>query len=626
MSKGSLDRFRSGFTLPTVMIVSIIMFGVLALAMQQLSVSSVSLQEIHYSKLAREAAESGANMIKACWKSGVDVPLSATLTPATNCSGTTITAQSTTLLSIGITTTTFEAKVELSDASGRRVAKSVGKVSVGSGVGLREYNSEAKINQSLSADPAEVRASQRFWYFGVGAGLDFGVSGSALPKTIYPANKMVPVSGVPIEQQTGAAAFEGSTVVTNKRGELVFWTDGRTVWNKNGQIAYNSTGLLGSSSATQAASAFPLNREQTRYGIVTNTTGSVDSECTGSPFTSSQKWRLYFSIYDTTLDGGNGGIATAYKNIDMYPSYNNASFGGNGYASEAMNVLPNSDGSGYWVYTYSKDVAGATSGNRVLGFLVRTDGTISSPVTYSLPTAPTLCGTASPGKSVYGTINFSSDYTKMLVLIGTSSCHITYPITDANRQNSGTVYVLSTNRKTGALVQQKSWPTRVNHAIADPNPRPASTANYPRNSGYSADFSPNGNFVYVTQLYPGWLTRYDATAASPVTTQHTVAHTSRGTPAAGTTNNTFNGGGQVRRGPDGRMYISSNPYAGTFPVPASSDRNNIICITNPDAVIYASLAVLGYQNPCQGVSLGTSYSWYGLPQMATVYVPEVVYF
>lgn len=231
-----------------------------------------------------------------------------------------------------------------------------------------------------------------------------------------------------------------------------------------------------------------------------------------------------------------------------------------------------------------------------------------------------------PVRSNYGTINFSSDYAKMLILIGTSTCQGAYPLTDPNRQNSGTAYILSINRQTGGLVQQKAWFTRANDPVTDPNPR---TAYIPYNAGYSADFSPDGNFVYVTQLYPGWLTRYDVTVADPGTTQYTIGPISRGTPVAAygaASGNTWNGGGQVRRGPDGRMYISSNPYTGTYPVPAAADRNQIICITKPDVAIYASASQLGWQNPCQGVNLGTAHSWYGLPQMVTVYVPEVIYY
>ena len=90
MSKGSLDRFKSGFTLPTVMIVSIIMFGVLALAMRFVSQSSSSLRDIYYNQLAREAVESGTIHAQECLRlNGYVASWTAAkpLMPNTDCSG-----------------------------------------------------------------------------------------------------------------------------------------------------------------------------------------------------------------------------------------------------------------------------------------------------------------------------------------------------------------------------------------------------------------------------------------------------------------------------------------------------------------------------------------------------------
>lgn len=57
---------KDGFTLPTVMIVSIIMFGMLAVATQFVSASSNSLRDVHYMQLAKVAAESGLTKAEEC--------------------------------------------------------------------------------------------------------------------------------------------------------------------------------------------------------------------------------------------------------------------------------------------------------------------------------------------------------------------------------------------------------------------------------------------------------------------------------------------------------------------------------------------------------------------------------
>lgn len=79
-----------GFTLPTVMIVSIVMFGMLAIALQFVAASSISLRDIYYNQLAREAVESGTAHAEACLSSNGYVSTWTTLKPLkpnTDCSG-----------------------------------------------------------------------------------------------------------------------------------------------------------------------------------------------------------------------------------------------------------------------------------------------------------------------------------------------------------------------------------------------------------------------------------------------------------------------------------------------------------------------------------------------------------
>ena len=59
-------HYQRGFTLPTVVIASVVMIALLALAMQLLTGTSRSLREQYYHQLAREAAEAGSLMANAC--------------------------------------------------------------------------------------------------------------------------------------------------------------------------------------------------------------------------------------------------------------------------------------------------------------------------------------------------------------------------------------------------------------------------------------------------------------------------------------------------------------------------------------------------------------------------------
>ena len=81
---------KTGFTLPSVMIVSIIMFGVLTLAMRFVSQSASSLRDIYYSQLAREAVESGVAHATECLKGNGYVAQWTNASPLrqnTNCNG-----------------------------------------------------------------------------------------------------------------------------------------------------------------------------------------------------------------------------------------------------------------------------------------------------------------------------------------------------------------------------------------------------------------------------------------------------------------------------------------------------------------------------------------------------------
>ena len=74
------------------------------------------------------------------------------------------------------------------------------------------------------------------------------------------------------------------------------------------------------------------------------------------------------------------------------------------------------------------------------------------------------------------------------------------------------------------------------------------------------------------------------------------------------------GGGQVLRGPDGRMYV------------ADRGANKISYVERPDApnavTDAATAAAIGWNRG--GLSLGSGISMYGLPQMVTLHSPRLL--
>ncbi|MEO6230424.1 MAG: T9SS type B sorting domain-containing protein [Ferruginibacter sp.] len=77
------------------------------------------------------------------------------------------------------------------------------------------------------------------WYFGSEAGLNFA-------------------TGNPVEQFGGQMrTVEGVASISDNSGNLIFYTNGITVWNNQHQVMVNGTGLLGSVSSTQSAIIVP---------------------------------------------------------------------------------------------------------------------------------------------------------------------------------------------------------------------------------------------------------------------------------------------------------------------------------------------------------------------------------
>lgn len=89
------------------------------------------------------------------------------------------------------------------------------------------------------------------WYFGGGAGISFNTS----PPTTLTNGKLY--------------TLEGCASISNDNGQLLFYTDGRVVYNRNGEIMENGTGLLGDQSSSQSAIIIPLPLSTTVYYIFT---------------------------------------------------------------------------------------------------------------------------------------------------------------------------------------------------------------------------------------------------------------------------------------------------------------------------------------------------------------------
>lgn len=165
--------------------------------------------------------------------------------------------------------------------------------------------------------PLSAQRETANWYFGNNAGLDFN-------------------SGVPQVLTDGQiATTEGCSTVSDISGNVLFYTNGVEVWNKNHNRMQNGGGLLGSISSSQSAVVVPnISNPNIYYVFTADVVQSYLSGGSGNGFN--------YSIIDMSLNGGLGSVIN--KNINLLSQ-----------GSEKVTAVSSLDGTGFWVVTHKQN-------------------------------------------------------------------------------------------------------------------------------------------------------------------------------------------------------------------------------------------------------------------------------
>jgi gliding motility-associated-like protein len=151
------------------------------------------------------------------------------------------------------------------------------------------------------------------WYFGQNAGLDF----TTQPPTVL-TDGMV-------------NSIEGSATMSDLNGNLLFYTDGVTVWDKNHEIMENGEGLFGNPTTTQGALILKQpGVNQFFYIFTCSEFASVNGFC--------------YSIVDLSQNGGLGKVTE--KNHQLLTP-----------VAEKLTVVKHANNEDYWiiVHKYNSD-------------------------------------------------------------------------------------------------------------------------------------------------------------------------------------------------------------------------------------------------------------------------------
>jgi len=142
-----------------------------------------------------------------------------------------------------------------------------------------------EIGKGFAQNPEANRAN--IWYFGNGAGLDFS-------------------SGSPVAITNGALhTYEGCASMCDLNGNLLMYTDGDTIWDRNHNPMPNGTGLMGCYSSSQSCIIIPKPMSNNLFYVFTVDCGENNGSL-----------GLRYSIIDMNLNSGYGDITT--KNILLY--------------------------------------------------------------------------------------------------------------------------------------------------------------------------------------------------------------------------------------------------------------------------------------------------------------------
>lgn len=178
---------------------------------------------------------------------------------------------------------------------------------------------------------AHAQKQANIWYFGYNAGLDF--------------NSGAPVSLIDSQLFTN----EGSSVISDDNGNLLFYTDGNTIYNRVHSIMQNGTGLNGNFSSAQSAIIVPKPGSQNIYYIFT-----VLNEGLGG-----------LSYSEVNMELANGLGAVTNKNISLIP-----------VTTEQISAVAHSNGSNIWVTVHG---FGMGNSSTFYSFLVTAQGVSMSP-------------------------------------------------------------------------------------------------------------------------------------------------------------------------------------------------------------------------------------------------------
>ena len=375
-----------------------------------------------------------------------------------------------------------------------------------------------------------------FWYFGQNAGLQFNEdTGTVAAVTNGQINTL-----------------EGCTTISDADGNLLFYSDGSTVWNRNHQIMLNGTGLRGDDSSTSSGVIVPKPQDPDFYYIFTvdephhNNTLNFPEETANDGVNDG----LMYSRVNILDDGGLGAVDAIEKNIPLVTYDTTDQLATELKCSEKITAVKADDCFSFWVITHF--------GDTFYAFKIDENGVDPNPVTSVVGPNIPLQGYR---RNALGYLKASPDGTK---LVSANFGESTVPATDAG----GGIYLFDFDNDSGTVSNTVELYSAQNN-----------------NSPYGVEFSAENQKIYATVgLGPSGngasqLLQWDLTSVD-IPNSLQVVHTS----------NTISAGA-LQLGIDRRIYRAQFEFANN-----TGASRFLAVIENPEAdspdIIYNEQGVL----------------------------------
>ncbi len=399
----------------------------------------------------------------------------------------------------------------------------------------------------LSSTWAFSQGEASNWFFGGAAGIKFNNDGTVTTLSVAPN---------PIMIQT----TEGCSAYSDVSGNLMLYTDGRTVWDRNHLEMpngdYNSlTGLFGDPSSTQSAIIIPKPGNPDIYYIFTVDEPHHDNydtyplQNTAVSFEEDDGFNngFNYSIVDMSIIGENGSIGdvtvrnTHLVTYDPNPNGEEIKY----KCSEKITAVKAADNSGYWVITQFVD--------KFYAFKIDANGVNEVPIVTEIAPNVPLSGYR---RNSIGQLKASPDGSKIAIAhqqLGTSKGGTT---------SNGQVYLYGFNNQNG----------QVSNAVLVRN----------NASPYGIEFSASAKRLYVS--YNNSTVQYDLESDPVSASGITVSNVSAGS---------------LQLGPNQKIYL------------ARLQESILDVINNPDDLG----AACNYEQG--GVFLDQGMCFFGLPPFIT---------